>query len=112
MSSSVLTQIAPGPLHMALEPDVFDLVGNTPLVALRRVAAHVWPVEVYAKAEWFNPSGSIKDRPAREIILAAERSGKLTPQKILLDATSGNMGIAYAMLCAARGYRAQLVIPE
>ena len=87
-------------------------IGNTPLVRLHRVAAHVLPVEVYAKAEWYNPSGSVKDRPAREIILAAERAGLLTPEKTLLDATSGNMGIAYAMLCAARGYRVKLVIPK
>ncbi|MBI5035250.1 MAG: cysteine synthase family protein [Chloroflexi bacterium] len=99
-------------LRVKLGTDVFDLVGDTPLVSLRRIAEHVQPVQVYAKAEWFNPSGSVKDRPAREIILAAERAGKLTPHKILLDATSGNMGIAYAMLCAARGYQAKLVIPE
>ena len=112
MQSSVLTRMAPGPMQIAIGADVFDLVGNTPLVTLRRVAAHVWPVEVYAKAEWFNPSGSIKDRPAREIILTAERAGRLTPGVTLLDATSGNMGIAYAMLCAARGYRTRLVIPR
>ena len=65
----------------------------------------------YAKAEWFNPSGSVKDRAAREIILSAERSGDLTPEKILLDATSGNMGIAYATLGAARGYKVTLTMP-
>ncbi len=107
----MLREITLDPIQLATGMDVFNLIGNTPLVPLRRVAAHVRPVEVYAKAEWFNPSGSIKDRPAREIILSAERSGLLASGKILLDATSGNMGIAYAMLCAARGYRAQLVIP-
>ena len=112
MDNLVLTRKRLGQVHVAAGTDVFDLVGNTPLVPLRRVAADVLPVEVYAKAEWFNPSGSVKDRPAREIILAAEREGKLSPEVALLDATSGNMGIAYAMLCASRGYRARLVIPQ
>jgi cysteine synthase B len=112
MDNWVLTRKRLGQVHVATGTDVFDLVGNTPLAPLRRVAADVLPVEIYAKAEWFNPSGSIKDRPAREIILAAEREGKLSPEVTLLDATSGNMGIAYAMLCASRRYRARLVIPH
>ncbi len=112
MDNLVLTRKRLGQVHVAAGTDVFDLVGNTPFVPLRRVAAGVLPVEVYAKAEWFNPSGSVKDRPAREIILTAEREGKLSPEVTLLDATSGNMGIAYAMLCASRGYRARLVIPQ
>src|SRR5512136_2902044 len=112
MDDLVLTRAKLNQVHVATGADVFDLIGNTPLVPLRRVAASVLPVQVYAKAEWFNPSGSVKDRPAREIILAAEREGQLSPQVTLLDATSGNMGIAYAMLCASRGYRARLVIPQ
>ena len=112
MDNLLLTRTKLNQVHVATGADVFDLVGNTPLVPLRRVAADVLPVEVYAKAEWFNPSGSVKDRPAREIILAAEHEGKLSPGITLLDATSGNMGIAYAMLCASRGYRARLVIPQ
>jgi len=99
------------PAHVVAGADLFGLVGNTPLLPLRRVSADVYPVRVYAKAEWFNPSGSVKDRPAREIILEAESTGKLALGVTLLDATSGNMGIAYAMLCAARGYRVKLVIP-
>ena len=97
--------------RLAIQTDLLDLVGNTPLTPLRRV----WParpgVELYAKAEWFNPSGSVKDRPAREIILDAEQSGDLREGVRLLDATSGNMGIAYATLCAARGYQVELTIP-
>jgi len=90
-----------------------DLVGNTPLLRLERVTAGLPPeVEVYAKAEWFNPGGSVKDRPALQIIREAEAAGLLTPDKVLLDATSGNMGIAYAMFGAARGIRVRLVIPE
>jgi cysteine synthase B len=92
---------------------VADLVGNTPLVRLNRVTAHLPAgVEVYAKAEWNNPSGSVKDRPALNIIRAAEAAGALTPEKTLLDSTSGNMGIAYATLGGALGYRVRLVIPE
>jgi len=112
MNNTLLTRTKLGQVRVAMGVDVFDLVGNTPLVPLHRVAADVLPVQVYAKAEWFNPSGSVKDRPAREIILAAEREGKLSPDVTLLDATSGNMGIAYALLCASRGYRATLVIPQ
>ncbi|MCS7351463.1 MAG: cysteine synthase family protein [Thermoflexus sp.] len=91
--------------------DVFELIGNTPLLRFRKLVAPFAPVEIYAKAEWYNPGGSVKDRPAREIILTAEREGRLHPGKIILDATSGNMGIAYAMLGAARGYRVTLCIP-
>jgi cysteine synthase B len=86
-------------------------VGHTPLIPLRRIGAEFPRVEIYAKAEWFNPSGSVKDRAAREIILAAERSGDLAPGRILLDATSGNMGIAYATLGAARGHKVTLTMP-
>jgi cysteine synthase B len=67
-------------------------------------------VEVYAKAEWFNPGGSVKDRPALWMILDGERTGRLAPGKVILDATSGNTGIAYAMIGAARGYRVRLCI--
>jgi S-sulfo-L-cysteine synthase (O-acetyl-L-serine-dependent) len=91
--------------------ELFARVGQTPLFPLRRIGSEFPQVEIYAKAEWFNPSGSVKDRAAREIILAAERSGDLTPEKILLDATSGNMGIAYAALGAARGYQVSLTMP-
>jgi len=92
---------------------VADLVGQTPLIRLRHLTAHLPAgVEVYAKAEWYNPSGSVKDRPALGIIRAAEAAGLLTPDKVLLDSTSGNMGIAYATLAGALGYCVRLVIPE
>src|SRR5262245_44926447 len=94
------------------ERQLLDLVGNTPLLRLQRVTRDLPPaVEVYAKAEWFNPGGSVKDRPALNMILDGERTGRLTPEKILLDATSGNTGIAYAMVGAARGYRVRLALP-
>ena len=92
-------------------PDVLSLVGNTPLVRLQTLTRDYPEIELYAKAEWSNPGGSVKDRAALSIILEAERTGKLTRDKILLDSTSGNTGIAYAMICAARGYRLKLFVP-
>ncbi|HYX42148.1 MAG TPA: cysteine synthase family protein, partial [Pyrinomonadaceae bacterium] len=87
-------------------------IGNTPLLRLRRIAQELPAgVEVYAKAEHLNPGGSVKDRPALAMILAGERAGLLTPDKIILDATSGNTGIAYAMIGAARGYAVALCLP-
>jgi len=92
--------------------DITQLVGNTPLIRLRRVVQGLAPgVEIYAKAEYFNPGGSVKDRPGLNMILQGERSGQLTPDKIILDATSGNTGIAYAWIAAARGYRVKLALP-
>lgn len=87
-------------------------VGNTPLLELHRIAAEVAPVRIFGKAEWFNPGGSVKDRPALNMILDGEASGKLTKEKVLLDATSGNTGIAYAMLGASLGYRVKLCVPK
>lgn len=90
-------------------------VGNTPLIRLRNTAvAYNIPdtIAIYAKAEWFNPSGSVKDRAALNIIRTAEENGQLKPGMTLLDSTSGNMGIAYAMLGAARGYKVKLTLPS
>ena len=92
--------------------DVFSLIGNTPLVRLRRIGAEFPQAALLAKAEWANPGGSVKDRAAWSIIKEAERTGLLTPDKTLLDSTSGNTGIAYAMLGAARGYRVKLFMPS
>jgi cysteine synthase B len=91
--------------------DVTAAIGNTPLVRLARVGAATPGVEIYGKAEWLNPGGSVKDRPALAMILDGERSGRLTPDRTILDATSGNTGIAYAMIGAARGYRVTLCVP-
>jgi cysteine synthase B len=91
---------------------IIDLIGNTPLIRLSGFEQGLRNVELYAKAEWKNPGGSVKDRPAARMILDGERSGALTKDKILLDATSGNTGIAYAMIGAARGYRVRLCVPE
>lgn len=88
-------------------------IGNTPLIRLRRVVGDIAAgVEVFVKAEHINPGGSVKDRAALRIIEEAERSGELTKGKTLLDATSGNTGIAYAMICAARGYKVALCVPR
>jgi len=92
---------------------VLDMIGRTPLVRLHRFEQGLAEgVEFYAKAEWQNPGGSVKDRAAARMILEGESSGKLTPGKTILDATSGNTGIAYAMVGAARGYRVKLCLPE
>jgi cysteine synthase B len=86
-------------------------VGNTPLLRLERVSREFPGIEIYAKAEYFNPGGSVKDRPALNMILDGERSGKLNHNRTILDSTSGNTGIAYAMIGANRGYKVKLVLP-
>jgi cysteine synthase B len=92
---------------------VIDLIGDTPLIRLGKITQHLnSDVEIYAKAEWFNPGGSVKDRPALWMILEGIRSGKLTEDKVIMDSSSGNTAIAYAMLGAALGYRVELVTPE
>jgi S-sulfo-L-cysteine synthase (O-acetyl-L-serine-dependent) len=89
-----------------------SLIGNTPLLRLSRIARVCPGVEIYAKAEWANPGGSVKDRAALNIIREAERSGRMCSHKTLIDSTSGNTGIAYAVIAAARGYRVKLFMPS
>src|SRR5215468_11474878 len=103
-TSSVLNR-APG-------SSVFDMIGRTPLVRLHQFERENPGVELYAKAEWQNPGGSVKDRAAARMILEGEASGKLGPGLTIIDATSGNTGIAYAMVGAARGYKVKLCVPE
>jgi cysteine synthase B len=98
-----------GPKHGVT---VIDLIGNTPLMRLKRFEAGLRDVELYGKAEWFNPGGSVKDRPAANMIREGLRSGALRPGKTLLDATSGNTGIAYAMLGASLGFPVKLCVPS
>ena len=95
-----------------VSPSVVDLVGNTPLIRLRQIERDLDGVELYAKAEWKNPGGSVKDRPALRMIQEGLAARKLTPGKTILDATSGNTGIAYAMIGAAMDYHVQLCVPE
>ena len=101
----------PLPVSMAAGVSLLDRIGNTPLLRLERVGAEYPAVEFYAKAEWFNPGGSVKDRAALNMIREGELSGELRPEKTILDSTSGNTGIAYAMIAAAKGYRVKLCLP-
>ena len=91
---------------------LLERIGNTPLLKLERAASEFPNVEICAKAEWFNPGGSVKDRAAYSMIREGERRGDLKPGKVILDATSGNTGIAYAMIGAALGYRVKLCLPS
>jgi cysteine synthase B len=90
---------------------VLERIGNTPLLRLERIGQEFPKVEFCAKAEWFNPGGSVKDRPALSMIQAGLQSGALSSGKIIIDATSGNTGIAYAMIGAALGYAVKLCLP-
>jgi cysteine synthase B len=101
-----------GAVDQLLRPrTLLDLVGNTPILRLRRFERSD-AVRLYAKAEWKNPGGSVKDRAAVHMVLDGERRGLLTPDRTILDATSGNTGIAYAMIGAARGYAVKLCMPQ
>ncbi|PUE66930.1 PLP-dependent cysteine synthase family protein [Arcobacter lacus] len=91
---------------------ILDLVGNTPLIKLNQITKDLNDVSIYAKCEYLNPSGSVKDRAAKAIILEAINSNKLTKDKILLDSTSGNTGIAYAMFGANLGYKVSVTLPK
>ncbi len=100
-------------MNLIEQSSLESAIGNTPLVRLRTVTKDLPEnVEIYAKAEHLNPGGSVKDRAALAMILAGEQSGELTKNKTILDATSGNTGIAYAMIAAARGYRVALTLPK
>lgn len=98
-------------LTPSLGTTLFDRIGNTPLLRLDRLTAHLPGIQVLGKAEWVNPGGSVKDRAASGIVLAAMKQGKLGSGQHLLDATSGNTGIAYAMLGAALGFPVTLCVP-
>src|SRR5208282_4312762 len=112
MAQEARAPLAEEPGALEGPQDVLDLIGNTPLVRIKRIGSACPGVEFYAKAEWDNPGGSVKDRPAMNIVLEAERAGLLTKDKILIDSTSGNTGIAYAMIGAARGFRVRLCVPS
>lgn len=100
-------------LSMGVKHSVLDLVGNTPLVKINNITRDLpKEVEVYAKLEGYNPGGSVKDRAALRMIEDAEKTGRLTKDKIILDSTSGNTGIAYAWIGAVKGYNVELVLPQ
>jgi cysteine synthase B len=108
---SVATSIVP-PVSRLVPTNLLQLIGHTPLIRMERIAHDLPGVEIYGKAEFFNPGGSVKDRAALNMILDGERTGKLTHERVLLDATSGNTGIAYAMIGAYRGYKVKLCLPK
>jgi len=91
---------------------VLELIGRTPLIRLKQFEHETPRVELYAKAEWHNPGGSVKDRAAARMILEGEQTGQLRPGLTITDATSGNTGIAYSMIGAAKGYKVKLFLPE
>jgi S-sulfo-L-cysteine synthase (O-acetyl-L-serine-dependent) len=91
---------------------VLEQIGNTPLLRFVNMAKEFDRVAIYGKAEWFNPGGSVKDRPALRMIIEGERSGVLTRDKVILDSSSGNTGIAYALIGAVKGYRVELAVPR
>jgi cysteine synthase B len=107
---SVATSIVP-PVSRLVSTNLLQLIGHTPLVRMERIASDLPGIEIYGKAEFFNPGGSVKDRAALNMILDGERTGKLTRDRVLMDSTSGNTGIAYAMIGAYRGYKVKLILP-
>jgi cysteine synthase B len=108
---SVTFSVAGEAASAAPATDVLAHIGNTPLLRLKRITQDLPGIEIYGKAEYFNPGGSVKDRPALNMILDGERTGKLKPGGTILDSTSGNTGIAYSMIAAARGYKVKLCVP-
>jgi S-sulfo-L-cysteine synthase (O-acetyl-L-serine-dependent) len=98
-------------IYPSSEFSILKTIGNTPLLRLAQVAEDLPGIEIYAKAEFFNPGGSVKDRAAMSMILDGEQTGRLTKDRIILDATSGNTGIAYAMIAAVKGYKVRLCLP-
>ena len=102
---------AAAPFHSSSGQSLLASIGNTPLLRLPRLSAQYPGIEILGKAEFLNPGGSVKDRPGLNMILDGERTGRLTKDRILLDATSGNTGIAYAMIGAALGYKIRLCLP-
>jgi cysteine synthase B len=111
MASMPAATFAP-PFPRSGADSLLGQIGNTPLLRLAKVDADLPGIEIYAKAEFFNPGGSVKDRAALNMLLDGERRGLLTRDKIILDATSGNTGLAYAMIAAAKGYRVRLCLPR
>lgn len=109
-----MTKTKPKPrIINTIDNNILDTIGKTPLLRLNNITSHINKhVEIYAKLERYNPGGSVKDRAALQMIKDAEESGLLTKDKIILDSTSGNTGIAYAMIAAVKGYKAKIVLPK
>jgi cysteine synthase B len=111
-AQSKLAQVSVYREHTALGQSSLERIGNTPLLRLTRISRDLPAADILGKAEWLNPGGSVKDRAAVNIVAQARAAGKLTSGKILLDSTSGNTGIAYAMIAAAQGFPVTLCMPE
>jgi cysteine synthase B len=113
--ATLVTHVLPGRgpgLSSSSGAAPWESVGNTPLLRLLHISRGLpSTVRILAKAEWMNPGGSVKDRAASRMILEGEKSGRLGPGKTIVDATSGNTGVAYAMIGAARGYPVKLFVP-
>ncbi len=109
-----MTKTKPKPrIINTIDNNILDTIGKTPLLRLNNITSHINKhVEIYAKLERYNPGGSVKDRAALQMIKDAEEAGLLTKDKIILDSTSGNTGIAYAMIAAVKGYKAKIVLPK
>lgn len=105
-------KVEPPAARQAVGQSLLERIGNTPLLSLERIGSEFPNAQFFAKAEWFNPGGSVKDRPAWSMIQSGIASGKLAPRKTIVDATSGNTGIAYAMIGAALGYPVKLFLPD
>src|SRR5258706_2289148 len=117
LPSTKFAEAEPEPTRSKLGQRSVSLIGNTPLLRLERIARDLPPlglnnVQILGKAEWYNPGGSVKDRAAFNIVKEGRSSGKFAPGKTLLDSTSGNTGIAYAMIGAAQGFPVTLCMPE
>src|SRR6202795_780541 len=115
--STKFAEAEPVPTRTKLGQRSVSLIGNTPLMRLEHITRDLPPlglnhVQILGKAEWYNPGGSVKDRAAFNIVKEGRSSGKFAPGKILLDSTSGNTGIAYAMIGAAEGFPVTLCMPE
>ena len=107
-----LAPMTPSALAPPKAHDVIGNIGNTPLLRLAKIGREYPDVEIYGKAEYFNPGGSVKDRAALNMIREGEKAGLLAPGKVLIDSTSGNTGIAYAMIGAVRGFKVKLCLPQ
>ncbi|QPJ66859.1 MAG: cysteine synthase family protein [Candidatus Nitrohelix vancouverensis] len=110
MNASIPEEVQVPACPLITDESILKQIGNTPLLKMQNVGREYPDVEIYAKAEWRNAGGSVKSRPALQMILDGEKSGKLKPGKIILDSTSGNTGIAYALIGKLKGYKVKLVM--
>src|SRR5277367_5392936 len=111
-AATIPVESAPDPANPRPGYSLLERIGGTPLLRFDRLTSHLNGVALLGKAEWYNPGGSVKDRAASNIVAQGRASGKFGPGKTLLDSTSGNTGIAYAMIAAAQGFPITLCMPE